>query len=115
MDQKYRSSQINEGEVYWCSLGENIGDEENGKGSEFSRPVLIFKKFNNNIFLGIPMSTKNKESVYYVTVRLEYLIRSVIISQIRILDTKRLMKKIGYIPREDLERVKDSVIKLIKS
>jgi mRNA interferase MazF len=115
INQKYRSSQINEGEVYWCSLGENIGDEENGKGAEFSRPVLILKKFNNNIFLGIPMSTKNKESKYYVTVRLQDSIRSVIISQIRILDTKRLMKKIAYIPREDFVRVQDSVIRLIKS
>ena len=41
---------ISEGQVYWCLLGENIGFEQNGKGDYFRRPVLIFKKFNNNVF-----------------------------------------------------------------
>ncbi len=30
LTEKERSSQIKEGEVYWCHLGENVGDEENG-------------------------------------------------------------------------------------
>jgi hypothetical protein len=53
---------INEGQVFWCFLGENVGSEQNGKGQYFHRPVLIFKKFNNDIFWGIPMSTKNKDN-----------------------------------------------------
>ncbi len=115
INQKYRSSQIKEMEVYWCALGENVGDEENGKGSEFGRPVLVFKKFNNNIFWGIPMSTKNKDNMYYVRVLLKDMEQSVILSQLRILDTRRLDKKIGYISIEDFVRVRDSVIKIIKS
>ena len=114
IDEKERFSQIKEMEVYWCALGENIGDEENGKGREFGRPVLIFKKFNNNIFWGIPMSTKNKDNKYYVQVLLKDLKQSVIISQLRILDAKRLDKKIGYISREDFILIKKSVINLIK-
>lgn len=30
-----------EGEVWWCSCGENVGIEINGKNKEFTRPVLI--------------------------------------------------------------------------
>ncbi len=74
---------IAEGQVFWCFLGENIGDEENGKGRLFRRPVLIFKKFNNNVFWGIPMSTKNKESKYYVKVLLKDIEQSAMISQLR--------------------------------
>ena len=38
-----RVHQIKQGEVYWSSLGHNVGDEENGKGENFRRPVLIVK------------------------------------------------------------------------
>jgi mRNA interferase MazF len=105
---------ILEGGVYWCSLGENIGDEENGKGDIFRRPVLIFKKFNNNIFWGIPMSTKNKENKYYVKVLLKDVEQSAMISQLRILDTKRLDTYIGYISKPDFIRIQNAVRNLIK-
>ncbi|MES2623207.1 MAG: type II toxin-antitoxin system PemK/MazF family toxin [Patescibacteria group bacterium] len=113
IDKNERSVQVNEGEVYWCSLGENIGDEENGKGETLKRPVLIFKKFNKNIFWGIPMSSRLKENKYYVRVKLKNNTRSVMISQLRLLDTKRLDIKIGYISSEDFELVRKSIINLL--
>lgn len=115
IDKKERFIQIKEGEVYWCFLGENIGDEENGKGDVFRRPVLVFKKFNNSIFWGIPMSTKNKDSIYYVKVLLKDVEQSAMVSQLRILDTKRLDVNIGYISKIDFLRVQDSVINIIKN
>ncbi|MFA5871014.1 MAG: hypothetical protein WC842_03995 [Candidatus Paceibacterota bacterium] len=30
-------------EIWWCSLGVNIGSEEDGKNELFERPVLILK------------------------------------------------------------------------
>lgn len=33
---------ISEGEVWWASLGENVGFEINGHSKDFTRPVLIF-------------------------------------------------------------------------
>lgn len=35
-----------EGEIWWVSIGQNIGNEQNGKNTNFERSVLIFKKFN---------------------------------------------------------------------
>jgi mRNA-degrading endonuclease toxin of MazEF toxin-antitoxin module len=110
-----RVALVKEGEVYWCTLGENIGDEENGKGEDFRRPVLIFKKFNNNIFWGIPMSTKIKNNKYYVKVLLKNVEQSVMISQLRILDTKRLDEKMGYISYVEFLRVEESIINIIKN
>ncbi len=100
-------------EVYWCSIGENIGDEENGKGLKFRRPVLVFKKFNNNIFWAIPLTTKNKDNKYYVKVLLKDEAVSAMISQLRIIDTKRLDQKIGYISKSDYFKVKQEIIKII--
>ena len=114
IDSKERVTLIKECEVYWCNLGENIGDEENGKGEGFKRPVLILKKFNNNIFWGIPMSAQVKENKYYIKVTLKDVVRSVMISQLRLLDVKRLDIKIGYISREDFDLIRKSIIDLLK-
>ena len=99
--------------MYWCKIGENIGDEENGKGEDFRRPVLIFKKFNNHIFWGIPMSSKIKESKFYTKVLLKDIERSVILSQLRVLDVRRLDQKIGYISKQDFINVQNQIIDII--
>ena len=46
-------------------MGKNIGFEQDGKGENFVRPVVIIKGFNKNMFFGIPLSTKMKEGKFY--------------------------------------------------
>ena len=41
---KNKSLFFNEKEVWWVTIGINIGLEIYGKGSSFTRPVLILKK-----------------------------------------------------------------------
>ena len=113
IDKTYKETPINEHEVYWCSLGENICFEQNGKGEDFRRPILIFKKFNNNMFWGIPMSTKIKDNKYYVKVLLKDIEQSAIISQLRVLDSKRLDQFIGYISREDFTKIKNCIKEIL--
>ncbi len=105
---------INECQVYWCFWGENIGYEQDGKGENFHRPVLIFKKFNNEMFWGIPLSTKNKDNKYYIKLLLQDIEQSAIISQIRALDTKRLSKYIGYISMNDFIKIQNRIIDIIR-
>ena len=54
-----------EGEAWMCSLGRNIGNEQNGSGDNFSRPILVVKKFNNRMFWCAPLSTKQKRFDFY--------------------------------------------------
>ena len=54
-----------EGEVWMMFCGLNVGSEQNGSGENFSRPVLMVKKFNNTMFWVVPLSTKQKEIDYY--------------------------------------------------
>jgi mRNA interferase MazF len=49
-----------EREIWWCHLGLNVGDEENGKNESFNRPVLILKKFNRNLALVAQPADKSK-------------------------------------------------------
>lgn len=44
------NSYVHAREIWWCSIGINVGDEEDGKNSMFERPVLIIKKFNQQAF-----------------------------------------------------------------
>ena len=53
------------GEVWMCALGNNLGREQNGGPRDFSRPVLVIKKFNNEIFWIVPLSTKQKPLDFY--------------------------------------------------
>ncbi len=57
-----------ERDVWWCSMGLNVGFEQDGKGDKFSRPILVFKKFNQEIFWGIPLTTKIKENKFYLPI-----------------------------------------------
>ena len=55
--------QFKERDILFISVGLNIGYEQFGKGSDFLRPVLVYKKFNKRTFLGIPLSTKIKKRI----------------------------------------------------
>ena len=47
---------FNERDIWWCSIGVNVGYEVNGKNGPFERPVLIIKKYNNDMFFGLPLT-----------------------------------------------------------
>lgn len=99
-----------ERDVWWMSFGLNIGDEEDGKGYGYVRPVLILKKFNTNLFWGCAVSSKLKEgNKYYVQIDIRGESKSVIISQFRLYDSKRLDNKIGVCSVEDSDKIKKTI------
>jgi len=83
---------VNKGEVWWCSLGVNIGHEQNGKRDLFDRPVIVLKKFSSDGFLIIPITSKIKRGPYYRTFVHGQLIQCALISQIRFVSNLRLRK-----------------------
>lgn len=100
-------------EVWWCSLGVNIGHEEDGKNELFNRPVLVIKKFNNNLLLALPLSSKFKDNKFYHPVHLGGREGSVLLSQIRALESRRLTHKLGTITKEQFESVRKKVKEMI--
>lgn len=103
------SPYFKERDVWWLAIGINIGYEEDGKSRAFSRPVLIIKKFNSNLFLGIPLSTKVKSSPYYVTIRFKDRSVSAMISQIRAFSSKRLLGKMGILENPSYQRIMQEI------
>ncbi len=105
---------FHESEIWWSSIGLNIGDEQDGKNESFERPVLILKKFSKSLFMGIPLSTKIKEGKLYVNFKAENLDYSVLLSQTRVMSVKRLSRFISKLSRGRMSIVKNAYKNLLE-
>ena len=99
-----------EREVRWCQLGINVGFEQDGTGREHARPVLILKAFSRSVCLIVPLTTSAKRNPYHVSVGAVADRKAfAIISQVRLVDTKRLDQKIDNLDKEAFEGVKKAI------
>ncbi len=104
---------IKQGDIYFLSIGQNIGYETYGKDEMFLRPVLVFKKLNRYTFIGIPLTTKAKEGDRYFSFQYKQDKKSTAqIAQMRMFDIKRIEYRSGRISREDFDKLKKKVVKL---
>ena len=113
VEKKEKISIPKEREVYWASIGENIGFEQNGKSELFTRPVLVLKRFTKNMFFGIPLSSQIKQGSFFYDFQLDGEKSNALLVQARLYDTKRLEKKIGMISKEDFQNLKKKFGELI--
>lgn len=107
---------FNEREIWWSSLGLNVGHEEDGKNQLYERPVLILKKFNSKIVWVLPMSSKIKSGKYYYQIEHGGVIYTVLLSQLKLMSSKRLIRQVQQIkkiPLIDFKHIKDRLIELI--
>jgi len=95
-------------EIYWLKMGKNIGFETDGKGVEFLRPVMVFRKFSKDTFLGIPLTTATKDDMFHYkfTIQNKDKINYAILSQIKLFDTARIKSKLGKISVDDFKDMK---------
>ena len=105
---------FHEREVWFIKIGENVGFEQNGKGAEFLRPVIVYKKFSKNVFLGIPLTKTVKEGKFYSRFEFKGQTSFAILSQIRLFDSKRLAYPIGRMSGGDYKKLKEKLIKLLQ-
>ena len=98
---------VNNGEVWWVAVGENVGIEINGKSEYFSRPVLVFKKLSHLGFMGIPLTTQEHSGSWYIPFRFQNKEIYAALSQSRVFSTARLYNRIGQIAEDDMSKVKE--------
>lgn len=103
-----------EKEIWFIKMGENIGFEQNGKGMDFLRPILVYKKFNKSIFIGLPLTRTKKDSEFYCNFIHGGKNSTAILSQIRLFDSKRLVYRHGKISRFDFDKIKEKLIELLQ-
>ncbi len=96
-----------ERDIFWTRLGENIGFEQNGKGEQFQRPILVVRRYTNDMFLGVPLSTTKRDGSFFFQFSfLENQISTALLVQHKLYSKKRLLKKIGMINKDDFENLK---------
>jgi mRNA interferase MazF len=87
------------GEVWMCTLGKNLGREQNGGPGDFSRPVLVVQKFNNEMFWVVPLSTKQKDRDFYFNFDDPSGAHvAAVLAQLRLVSINRLRRDIYVLP-----------------
>ena len=97
-------------EIWWCSLGVNIGFEQNGGCQEYQRPVLILKGMSKDTCYVIPLTGSPKRHKNRIAIGLiDNIEATAIISQIRLIDIKRLVEKIGFLDKSKFNEIRKAV------
>ncbi|MCK5461287.1 type II toxin-antitoxin system PemK/MazF family toxin [Candidatus Gracilibacteria bacterium] len=110
IDQIDQKILFRESEVWWVKLGINVGIEQNGKGDDFSRPVLVLRKYNNRHCLIVPLTTKQQSEKFsfHLDPNISFLKKEswIVFSQIRVMDSRRLFEKMGKLPDPIFDSIK---------
>ena len=104
---------VHEREVWWCSMGLNVGSEQDGRNELFERPVLVLKKFNRHLLLILPITSKIKDNEYYVKFIHDKKTYSVITSQLKVISTKRLKDKMYTMNKDTYIIIQEALRKMI--
>ncbi len=105
-DREQKPPYVSEGDIWWASIGENVGSEINGKSNLFSRPVIIYKKLAHGFYFVVPTTTQEKQGSWFVAFRQQAKTMIACLHQARAIDHRRLSSKLGTLDDEDFERVK---------
>ncbi len=103
---------VSEGDIWWASIGENIGTEIGGKSKNFTRPVIIYKKLAHSFYLVIPTTTKQKNGTWFVKFYEGKTEVFACLHQVRTIDYRRLYSKLGSLNEIDLNAVRYGFEKL---
>src|SRR5437773_1179351 len=86
---------FHEREIWWCSLGVNVGSEQDGVQENFERSVLVIKNFNGRVLWIAPLTRtyKGASTFYFLLEKSEKGNSAVLLSQRRLISSKRLVRK----------------------
>jgi len=109
LDQRSTLPLFEERQIWWCSVGINVGHEQDGRGGDYRRPVLVLRKFNRHIFYGVPLSLRVKNNPFYFPFVVGGVRRSALLSQVRLWDAHRLTTKMVKVPEGVFKEIKAAV------
>jgi N-acylneuraminate cytidylyltransferase len=104
-----KAIQFNQRDILFISMGQNIGFEQYGKGEDFLRPVVVIKKFNKNLFLGVPLSSKIKEGYFFHNITFKDRINSALLLQLRVFDSKRIKYKLVTLSSNEFNKLSNKL------
>lgn len=106
LDMKDRVFHPKKRDIWLAHLGINVGHEQDGSGDYFQRPVVILKRLNFQTFVVIPLTSRKKTGSFYFPLYTSQKKQSIaILAQIRVLDQKRFIRKVGVVPKEKFQKL----------
>ena len=89
-----------ERQIWWCALGVNVGFEQDGTGAEHQRPVLVLRGMSRETCYVVPLTTSLQKHRLRISVGIvEGKQASALLSQMRLIDTKRFVNKVGFLDK----------------
>lgn len=105
-------------EVWWCSLGVNIGAEIDGKNENFERPVIIMRVYNKEMMFVLPTTGRAKEDKFHMPIEIDAVDQKtgevyrktvyIKLTQARVISNKRLIRKVDVINEEDFGKIQNA-------
>jgi pseudaminic acid cytidylyltransferase len=112
---KKKIIKFSNGNIYFMSIGENIGHEVYGKDELFLRPVLVYKKLSSTTFLGIPLTSQKKEGSYYFSFNYKKdKTSTAMLHQMRVFDIRRSEYLSGHINKNIYRNLQNKVEEFMK-
>ena len=100
-------------EIWWCYLGLNVGTEQDGNDKKFLRPVVIVRAFGPATCLIVPLTTSTKKHPLRIFVgKIKNKDASAVLSQMKVVDTKRLLEKIDSVEKDVFKELRKTIKKL---
>ena len=101
-------------EIWWCRFGLNVGTEQDGSGNWYVRPAVIIRGFGSSACMIIPLTTSEREHKLRMPIGLvDGRAARANLSQIRVIDTRRLEQKIGFLEKEIFNELRKAVKNLL--
>jgi len=99
-----------EREIWWCATGVNVGFEQDGSGVRFQRPVVVMKGLSVNTCLIIPLTKSKEKHKFRISVGVVNGVEAfAIMSQMRVVDTKRFTERVGFLNKEIFEGTRKAI------
>ena len=93
------------GWVWMCSVGINIGSEQNG-GRNFGRPVLVVRKLSNQMYWVVPLSSQQRPfDFYYNFTDPDGNAVSAILAQLKLMSIKRFDRRMYEMSHDDFNNI----------
>ena len=102
-----------EREIWWCSLGANVGYEQDGQGSLFQRPVLVIKGLSLDTCIVVPLTTSGEAHPMRISLgMIDGKEAFAIISQLRVVDTRRFTERLHIVSKAMFKTIQKTIREL---
>jgi mRNA-degrading endonuclease toxin of MazEF toxin-antitoxin module len=98
------------GEVWWCSLGINLGVEVDGRNDNLERPVVVLRTYNRESLLVLPLTSKEKNDRFHHPIHFGKYTSWAKLTQVRVVSAKRLLRKLDSIDENEFSLLRKAWI-----